>query len=231
VGNITLSDASSQAKAAATAFWAAVDAGDVAKANSMVVAGPKLSASGLARMKGWDTGLDNAGVVSEGPIGPEDELGADTYILGSNGTTWGIDSSRSQLILTVLNGNGHYSLTGQRRENGVVTCSTNIGISLSRVVFYTDDSAPQAIFSFSSSNNCDVNDTIITATVGWSGNSGVGVDLEKAVSGTEPGTTVERVVVLPTDLKSNIGPVWIKITGYGDPGGTTLPEVMTFSTN
>jgi hypothetical protein len=230
VGNITLSDASSQAKAAATAFWAAVDAADVAKANSMVLAGPKLSASGLAGMKGWDTGLATAGVVSEGPNGPEDKLGADTYVLGSNGTTWGIDSSRSQLILTVLNGNGHYySLTGQHLENGVVTCSTQIGISLSRVVFYTDDSAPEAIFSFSSSNNCDVYDTIITATVGWSGNSGV--DLEKAVSGTEPGTTVERVVDLPTDLKSTMGPVWIKITAYGDPGGTTLPGVMTFSTN
>ena len=229
IGNITLSDASSQAKAASTAFWAAVDAGDVAKANSMVLAGPKLSASGLARMKGWDTGLDNAGVVSEGPNGPEDELDTDTYVLGSNGTTWAIDSSRSHLVLTVLNGNGHYSLTGQHRENGVVTCSTNIEVSLSRVEFYTDDSAPEAVFSFSSSNNCDVYDTIITATVGWSGNSGV--DLEPDVSGTEAGTTVERVVDLPTDLKSNIGPVWIKITGYGDPGGTTLPEVMTFSTN
>ncbi|HEX7592127.1 MAG TPA: hypothetical protein VF375_09260 [Candidatus Limnocylindrales bacterium] len=231
VGAITPDQATALAAPTALAFWAAIEAGDVAKANSLISSGPKLDARGMALMKGWGAtsgGVSSSsgvvGTATEGHNGPQDRIGNTVYVMASDGT-WTVDTSRSHLIASSLSGAGDvYPINASSPSEG---CSTQIKISLSRVVFYTDTPA-EAIFRLSSSANCDMGDEIIEITVGWTGNS-AGTQMSPGVTGAEPGTTVDRTVTLPAELKSGMGPVWIKITSYGEPNGGTLPGVMSFS--
>ena len=231
VGALSVSEAEDEIQVTNQAFWAAVDAGDINAVNALVSAGPVLDVSGLAEMKG--TGDSSAsGLATEASTGPEGTVGNNTYVLGTDGT-WGIDTSRSKLTRAVLTSTGSvYSMTGSSvdQSSGAVICTTDITIKLSKVVFYTNDPIPEAVFSFASTNDCDVSDEIISVTVGWTGNS-AGTDLEPGISGTDPGTTADRIVELPPDLTSSMHPVWIKITKYGDPAGGILPDTMTFTTN
>jgi hypothetical protein len=233
VGALATNDAEAQAATADQAFWAAVKGGDLATANSMIAAGPMLDASGLASMKTWgDSQGVAANTAEESSGGPEDKIGTYTYVLRPDGT-WGIDTGRSKLLQAVLSSTGGaYPLTGSSVEqgSGSVLCTTDITLKLKSVTFYTDGSLPEAVFSITSTNDCDVRDVIMNVTVGWSGNS-AGTDLEPRVDGSDPGATVERTVELPPDLTSSMGPVWIKITKYGDPSGGVLPNTMTFTTN
>ena len=189
-------------------------------------------------MKGWGTtngGLDDAsptGDVSEGTNGPEDKIGSYTYIFGSDGK-WTIDATRSTLIQTVLGSNGDfYTMTGSSRNvnTGVVVCSTTITVRLARVQFYTDGTAPDAVFSFASSADCALDDEVGGATVGWKGNS-AGEKLSPGTSGTEAGTTVERDIELPTEVLPSLHPIWIKFTQYGFRDTGVYAPAMTFGTN
>jgi hypothetical protein len=236
VGSLTSSDAEDQAIAAAKNFWAAVDAGNVSKANALVAAGVKLDGSALASMKGWGTSKGNLGdsyigaFAEEASNGPEVSIGDFTYVLGAGGT-WGIDTSQGHFVQAVLGSNGHYyTLTGRETQNGVTVCTTKITIKLARVTFYTDV-PPEAALSFSSSNgSCYLDDTIVAATAGWKGNGGVALSLGDGQQGTEPGKTVERTLTLPDGARSGLHPVWIKLNKYGFPESGVYAPVMKFST-
>jgi hypothetical protein len=236
IGTITPAQADGGAVAAAKAFWSAVDAGDISKVNSLVFAGPKLDAAALGLMKGWGAGNGGlggatpAGNVTDGPSGPQDKVGAYVYVLGPDGR-WGIDTSRSRLIQSYVSGKrGNYSFSVKNGQSGTAACSTRITIKVSRVTFFTDGLAPEAIFSIGSTDKCNVGDRIVGATAGWKGNSrGIGVGVEQP--GSEPGAIVSRAIVLPGALKPGMTPIWIKITKYGSPAtGAYLPYAMQFST-
>ena len=180
-------------------------------------------------MKDW-TGTDS-GTATEGPSGPEVSLGGYTYVMGSDGQ-WTADSSRSPLLASVRSGAGAgHDITARttNASTGAVVCSTTIKISLVKVLFYTNTTSPVAIFSFVSSADCDMNDSVLEAKVGWSGNSG-GTTLTPMMEGAVPGGSVLRDMVLPEGVTSDKHPIWINITRYGEEGGAILPNAMMFTT-
>lgn len=235
-GNITPTQADGGAIQTATAFWAALDAGNLAKANALIVAGPKLTAGSIGLMSGKDPshgGIGSgtpAGVVTETAAGIQDKLGDDVYVLGADGR-WGIDSGRSRLVLSSTSGKrGSYTFVVSNGKTGTAACSTKITFKLARVTFFTNGLMPEALFSVGSSAKCDVGDEIVKATAGWRGNSG-GTSLVVDVQGSEPGSTVYRAMTLPDSLKPGMTPIWIKISKYGSPStGAYLPYAMQFST-
>jgi hypothetical protein len=236
MGNILPSQADSGAIQTATAFWAALDAGHLATANSFIVTGPKLTSWSIGLMHGSDPhhgGIGSgtaAGIVTEGPTGIQDKIGDDVYVLGADGR-WGIDSSRSPLAMTIASGKqGSYAFMVTNGKTGASACSTKITFTMTLITFFTDGLKPEAIFSIGSSSKCDVGDEIITATAGWRGNSG-GTSLIVNESASSPGEAVYRAVILPGSLKPGMTPIWIKISKYGSPAtGAYLPYTMLFST-
>ena len=235
-GDMQPGQADAGAIATAKAFWSAVDSRSLAKANAFIVAGPKLDAAALGVMIGWGAsngglgGSAPAGLVTESASGIQDQIGNDVYVLSPTGK-WGLDASRSKLILNVATGKrGSYTLVVNNGQTGTAACSTKISIQLARVTFYTDGLAPEALFSISSSAKCDVGDQIVTATSGWRGNSG-GTALTVNQPASSPGAAIYRAITLPAKLKPGMTPIWVKITRYGSPAiGAYLPYTMQFST-
>ena len=183
-------------------------------------------------MKGRTPTADAAyGDASEGDLGAEVQLVLYRIVLGSDGN-WAIDSARSNLIVSALAGNGHAEYIIGSVKNPItnaLVCKINITIKLVRVEFASDGSA-RGVFSFATTGGvCVMNDSILAATVGWKGQSGIQTTF--GVAGTD--TTVSsvlRFLILPQGATADLHPIWIKITRYGTEGGAILPYAMTFTT-
>jgi hypothetical protein len=231
VGTLSPDDAALQASEVDAAFWAAVKAGDLDKANSYISTGSKISASAVAVMKSWTNGSASDAAATEGTNGPEVKADGLTFVLGSDGT-WSIDSSRSDLLMVVISGNGHVErLVYSQTSGGTKTCSSNIDIEMTSVQFFTNDNVPLAQFKFTHDGTCPSTDQIVAVTVGWPGNAGT--EISPGIPGTDSTATgpVYRNIPLPPDTSPVKTPIWIKITKYGNPDGVLLPGTMTFSTN
>lgn len=233
VGAVSEADAIAAAHQLEVEFDDAINSGNVALANSMLTpGGPRLTASGLAAMKGRTPTADAAyGDASEGDLGAEVQLVLYRIVLGSDGN-WAIDSARSNLIVSALAGNGHAEYIIGSVKNPItnaLVCKINITIKLVRVEFASDGSA-RGVFSFATTGGvCVMNDSILAATVGWKGQSGIQTTF--GVAGTD--TTVSsvlRFLILPQGATADLHPIWIKITRYGTEGGAILPYAMTFTT-
>jgi hypothetical protein len=232
VGDISEADAIAAAAEVDKTFWDAVNSGNVAKANALISVGPKFDAGAAAVMKGWGKGYATGGDAVEGTNGPEVAIEGLTLVMANDGS-WTIDSARSNLIKTTVKGNGHVEQLTYRRftSSGTTICTANISIRMVRVEFYTGNSVALAVFGFTHTGTCDSTDYIISAKIGWKGNS-AGVSISPMIAGSDSTATgmVYRYIPLPPDVDITDRPIWVKITEYGAPGGSTLPGSMTFRT-
>ena len=127
-------------------------------------------------------------------------------------------------------GNGHVErIVYRETKSGATVCTSTITIVLKAVEIYTDGS-PSALFSFTHSGKCEPTDMIIAATVGWAGNPGTQIEPDQEGSDYTQTGPVERRVDLPEGITPSNLPIWIKITKYGNEGGSLLPYTMTFAT-
>jgi hypothetical protein len=238
VGSLDNAAAIEAARQIEAQFWEAVNAGDVAHANYLLTAdGPRLTASGLTAMKGGAVGSDTTSATTkEGENGPEVQLDLMWFVLGPDGT-WALDGPRSNLTIATLPGNGHAEhivATVKNTGSGAITCKMNITIKLERVEFLTSGTN-FGVFSFATSGGkCDMDDSILAATTGWKGQSGIKTTF--GVEGTDTSDTdtstssVLRWLVLPDSATPTVHPIWITITRYGTEGGAILPYAMKFQT-
>jgi hypothetical protein len=209
-------------------FAAAVEAGDVQTANSMLSsADTKLTASGLAAMKGQMTsgGGSDEPELEDTPSAIRVYFRSRDYAvnMAADGT-WSMDS-RGVIAARVPGDGRSQRVYAARYLPGAPfpSCTGKITIRLRSVDFMAGGYA-YAKFSFAYANqNCMVGDNVTRATVGWKGNSGVVVN--DGMTGAS-----DAWLHLPEGVTPTARPIWIKFTRYETSDGHALSGSLRFST-